>query len=91
MIIKCPKCEQTIPSVELVGPTVGNQVIGPLLSGYVAVCPHCRSVLGVVVDPSDTARQVTDAMGALIASQWPHLLAQLRPTIEEVAKAIGNE
>jgi hypothetical protein len=44
-----------------------------------------------VVDPSDTARQVTDAMSVLIASQWPHLLAHLRSTIEEVAKAIGNE
>ena len=91
MIMKCPKCEQTIPRVELVGPTVGNEVVGPSLNGYVAVCPRCRSVLGVTVDPSAIVRQVKDAMGALIASQWPHLFAQLRPATEDAAKEIGRE
>ena len=62
-MMKCPKCEQTIPNVNLVGPTVGNNVFGPLLSGYTAVCPRCRSVLGVTVDPQAIARQVAKALG----------------------------
>lgn len=91
MTMKCPKCGRTIPGVDMIGPTVGNQVVGPLLDGYVAVCPRCRSILGVTVDPSAIAQQVTDAMGALIASQSSHLLAQLRTTIEEAAKTTGSK
>ena len=56
---KCPKCERMIrPDLER-GP-VGNQVSGPLVSGFIAVCPNagCRTILGVLPDPDAIAEFV---------------------------------
>jgi hypothetical protein len=55
---KCPKCENTISNVDLQGPTIGNSVFGPLVPGMTAVCPRCRTVLGVTVDPVALKREI---------------------------------
>lgn len=61
---KCPACGSTISHVDLKGPTIGNQVVGPLLPGWMAVCPNlgCQAVLGVVNDPEALASRVTQKL-----------------------------
>jgi hypothetical protein len=59
---KCPKCEQVITSVHLERGPVGNTVSGPLVAGYVAICPRCRTVLGVMPDPDSIAQKVADKL-----------------------------
>jgi hypothetical protein len=61
--MKCPNCERTFSNVNLQGPTIGNTVSGPLLSGYTAVCPLCQAVLGVTVNPDVIVKQVLDGLG----------------------------
>jgi hypothetical protein len=63
MAAKCPKCEAEISNVDLVGTTIGNSVFGPQLRGAMAVCPRCRSVLGVTIDPVALVRDVAKALG----------------------------
>jgi len=49
---KCPKCGRFVtPALER-GP-IGNPATGPLISGYVAMCPTggCSAILGVFPDP----------------------------------------
>lgn len=57
---KCPKCEQIITNVNLEHGPIGNAVTGPLVPGYVAICPRCRTVLGVMPDPASIVRQVVE-------------------------------
>ena len=45
---KCPKCEKLMNSVLLERGPLGNQFSGPVLAGFIAVCPHCRTVLGLL-------------------------------------------
>lgn len=63
--MKCPHCGQHITNVNLVGPTIGNSVFGPLVTGYTAVCPHaaCQAVLGVTPNPDAIVKQVVKALG----------------------------
>ena len=51
MNAKCPSCDKAIQSVKLERGPLGDPLIGLLVGGYVAVCPTCRAVLGVVPDP----------------------------------------
>jgi hypothetical protein len=57
---KCPSCGQRLGHIDLERGPIGNTVVGPLVSGYVAVCPRfdCRAVLGVMADPDAIAQQV---------------------------------
>jgi hypothetical protein len=61
---KCPSCGQRIGHVDLERGPVGNGVVGPLVAGYVAVCPtfSCRAVLGVMADPDAIAKKVIEAI-----------------------------
>ncbi len=63
MNAKCPRCSLRISTVDLECGPVGNQLVGPLVAGYVAVCPiiTCRAVLGVMPDP--------DAIAAMVAAK----------------------
>jgi hypothetical protein len=63
MNAKCPRCGLRISAVDLERGQVGNQVGGPLVAGYVALCPiiTCRAVLGVMPDP--------DAIAAMVAAK----------------------
>jgi hypothetical protein len=54
----CPKCERVIGNVVLEHGPLGNQFSGPMISGFVAICPHCRTILGVVPDPDAIAQSV---------------------------------
>jgi hypothetical protein len=54
---KCPKCEQVV-SVDLERGPLGNQAFGPLVGGFTAVCPRCRTILGVLLDPDAIAEKV---------------------------------
>jgi len=60
---KCPKCEQIIGRPDLEHGPIGNQVSGPLLSGFTAVCPRCRTILGVLPDTDAIANAVAGRLG----------------------------
>jgi phage FluMu protein Com len=62
MNAKCPKCEQIITNVDLELGPVGNSVTGPLASGYVAICPRCRTVLGVMPDLDSIVKKVLEKL-----------------------------
>ena len=65
MNAKCPSCGQRISSVDLERGPVGNQVTGPLVAGFVAICPQftCRAVLGVMPDLDAIASKVAEELG----------------------------
>jgi hypothetical protein len=60
--MKCPSCQQTMANVDLERGPVGNPTFGPLISGFTAVCPRCRAVLGVIADPDAVAQKVVQAL-----------------------------
>ncbi|MEY9131846.1 hypothetical protein ABIE79_003313 [Bradyrhizobium diazoefficiens] len=60
---KCPSCDKAISSVNLAPGPLGNSLTGPLIAGFVALCPTCRAVLGVLPDPDAIARQVAAKIG----------------------------
>ncbi|MBS0249612.1 MAG: hypothetical protein JSR78_00925 [Proteobacteria bacterium] len=62
---KCPKCQNVVGNVrtEQIGIT---NMTGNTFSGASYVCPHCQTILGVVVDPyafkNEIAIEVTKRM-----------------------------
>jgi phage FluMu protein Com len=64
---KCVKCARLLTHVDLDAITVGNQITGPLHKGISYVCPQCKTVLGVAIDPialkADTVREVLEGLG----------------------------
>jgi phage FluMu protein Com len=61
---KCPKCDQIIGAPRLEHGPIGNQAFGPLVAGFTAVCPRCRTILGVLPDPDAIAQTVAKRLGA---------------------------
>lgn len=59
---KCPACQQRIANVDLKGPHIGNSVFGPIKRGFVAVCPRCQTILGVVPDTTAIAAEVVEML-----------------------------
>jgi hypothetical protein len=60
---KCPNCGLVIkPALER-GP-IGNKAAGPLISGYIAVCPTsgCNIILGVLPDPDAIVEAVVSKL-----------------------------
>jgi hypothetical protein len=55
---KCPSCGNAIQGVKLERGPLGDGFSGPLVSGYAAVCPTCRAVLGAVPDLDAVADKV---------------------------------
>ena len=62
MNAKCPSCGNAIQNVNLERGPLGNSVVGPLVSGYAALCPTCRAVLGVMPDPESIAKTVVERL-----------------------------
>lgn len=54
---KCPGCQEMIAPDLRRGP-IGNQGFGPLVVGFIAVCPRCQTILGVLSDPDNIAAMV---------------------------------
>lgn len=63
MNLKCPSCDKAISNVALEAGPVGNTVTGPLVGGFVAKCPTCRAVLGVLPDVDAIASAVARKLG----------------------------
>jgi hypothetical protein len=61
---KCPSCDQTIGAPHLETGPIGNQLSGPLVAGFTAVCPRCRAILGVLPDTDAIANAVAKRLGA---------------------------
>jgi Protein of unknown function (DUF3892) len=57
-----PKLRTADSEVDLKHGPIGNQVFGPLMNGFTAVCPRCQAVLGVMNDPNATAKKVVEAL-----------------------------
>jgi phage FluMu protein Com len=60
---KCPKCEQIIGKLDLEHGPIGNEAFGPLIAGFTAVCPRCRTILGVLPDTNAIANTVAKRLG----------------------------
>ncbi len=64
---KCPKCEKIVVHANLDHITMGNQLTGPMHHALSAVCPHCKNILGVTIDPftvrNEIVERVLDGMG----------------------------
>jgi len=64
---KCPKCDASLDHVDLDGITIGDKISGPLHHGVSYVCPKCKTILGVAIDPiavkTDTVRQTLEGLG----------------------------
>ena len=58
MNAKCPSCGKAIHRVILEPGPLGDQFTGPLVSGYMVVCPDCRAALGAVPDLDAIADKV---------------------------------
>lgn len=48
---KCPYCKQPVVSVLLEGIAINQEAGGGSYHGVSYLCPACRSVLGVGIDP----------------------------------------
>ena len=64
---KCPKCEKPVDHADFQPIPVGDRSFGPLHRGVSIVCPACKTVLGVSIDPislkEDTVDEVLEALG----------------------------
>lgn len=48
---KCPKCDAVIQHVNLESPSILAGLGGPSWVGVSYLCPNCRTILGVGIDP----------------------------------------
>jgi hypothetical protein len=55
---KCPKCERLIINVLLEKGPLGDQFAGPVLAGFVAVCPHCTPEFRARRNARNRARRI---------------------------------
>ena len=51
----CPKCESPVGKMLLEPGPLGDKFAGPFISGFIVVCPKCRSAVGVLPDASEIA------------------------------------
>lgn len=63
----CPKCDQSLMRYDLASIVARDQFAGPSVHAMAICCPHCKAVLGTVVDPyrhtNDIAAQVAKKLG----------------------------
>lgn len=61
----CPKCEENVPYVEVEGISA-KKMLGGSWNAVSYVCPSCRAILGVQIDPvavqHDTVSQILEAL-----------------------------
>jgi len=71
---KCPKCEQSI-TVELRPGPIGNPDTTRLVleSGFIAVCPRCKTILGVISNSDNIAEKVAQEIRSQLPQhlEWP--------------------
>lgn len=62
---KCPKCEKTITyvTIEDVEVRVG---FAPAWRGLSYICPHCKTVLSVAIDPVALKTDIVNAVRSAI-------------------------
>lgn len=48
---KCPKCEKVPAKIALEGIEIGAPFAGTTYVGVSYLCPYCRTILGVGIDP----------------------------------------
>jgi phage FluMu protein Com len=64
---KCPKCEKVPQKTEIESIVIGDQMLGPFHSGISILCPHCKTILGIAIDPisikEDVVREVLKGLG----------------------------
>jgi len=65
---KCPKCEKVPQKTDIETIIIGDQVLGPFYGGVSILCPHCKTILGISIDPisikEDVVREVLKGLGA---------------------------
>lgn len=64
---KCPKCEKSLDHVDIDAISAGDKMSGPLHHAISYVCPFCKTILGVAIDPIslkvDTVREILQGLG----------------------------
>lgn len=58
---KCPECKETV-AVDLRHGPIGGHVSGPMVTGFIAVCPRCETILGVLPGIDDIVRRVAEVV-----------------------------
>jgi phage FluMu protein Com len=65
---KCPKCENVPHKTDFERITIGDRAYGPFYNGLSILCPHCKTILGISIDPmsirADGVREVLEGLGA---------------------------
>jgi hypothetical protein len=63
---KCPKCEKIVHNVIIDGVTAKEFLSTEGWKGITYLCPHCKTILGVQIDPiaikTDTVNAVVDLL-----------------------------
>ena len=63
---KCPKCERAVSSVVIDGVSASEFLGSSSWKGISYLCPHCKTILGVQIDPiavkTDTVNAVVEIL-----------------------------
>ena len=85
MSAKCPKCDQTIDSVEIENVTA---VGSTNWRGIAYCCPHCNVAISIQIDPiairADEVSSIVDQVDAQIQHWGSALKKQIAALAEEV-------
>jgi hypothetical protein len=57
---KCPNqgCAKTLDRADMGAIVIGNTPKGPFYNGISALCPHCRTIVGVTIDPTSLGEDI---------------------------------
>ncbi len=57
---KCPNpsCAKVLQNTDMESIVIGNKTSGPFYNGISALCPHCRTIVGVTIDPTSLGSDI---------------------------------
>ena len=57
---KCPNqaCAKTLDRVDMGSIIIGDKTFGPFYNGIRALCPHCKTIVGVTIDPASLGADI---------------------------------
>ncbi len=70
---KCPTCGTESNTFNMEQATIGNRTFGPFINGLSICCsnPGCKTILGVIADPSAIAADVAQRVVNKIQGKKP--------------------
>lgn len=57
---KCPNpaCAQTLSRADMEKIIIGDKTFGPFYNAISALCPNCRTIVGVTIDPASLGADI---------------------------------